>query len=63
MTDLQFKTLQDGTIDYGYYKQRGRRMHGETVRAFFASIGKVVGSLAAHLIGRAAPKPLTKALR
>jgi hypothetical protein len=56
MTAQHIRTLEDGSVDYGYYKQSGRRMRNDAVHALFAGIGDVIGSLAARIIAGATPK-------
>jgi hypothetical protein len=52
MTSQNYVTRRDGSIDYGYYKQRGRNMRSEAVRELTAGIGRVLGSLVVRLAVR-----------
>lgn len=53
MTRQEYVTRQDGSIDYGYYKRRGRNMRSEAVRELMAGTVRVLGSLVVRLVGRA----------
>ena len=54
MTSLKYVTREDGSIDYGYYKRRGRYLRSEAVREVGAGIGDVLGSRVVRFFGRAA---------
>lgn len=53
MTSPKYVTRADGSIDYGYYKRRGRTMRSEAVREASAGIGGVLGALFIRLVRRA----------
>jgi len=57
MTSPKYVTRKDGSIDYGYYKRRGRYLRSEAVRELTAGIGNVLASLVTRLSGRALSRP------
>lgn len=51
MTQLNYRTHKDGSIDYGFYRQRGRIMRYKAVGGLIAAIAKSITRLASRMDG------------